>query len=111
MEDRLVGRLGLAVGLRVSHSSEPSLAAQVAEIVRELTCVKLLAVVKNDGERNVEASDNVAPNERSNFSSGYGGHDLSLYPFGEVVDCHKKLLALPRSLRKRVEDIPPICGE
>ena len=93
MEDRLISRLGLAVGLRMSHSSEPYLAAQVVEIVRELTSVELPAIIKNNGARNTEAGDNVSPNKPSYFSSGYRGYGFGLYPFGEVVDRNKKALA------------------
>jgi len=46
MEDRLIGRLGLAVGLTVSHDSEPCFTAQVAEIDYELTGVELLLLSK-----------------------------------------------------------------
>ena len=105
MEDRLVGRLGLAVGLRVSNSSELSLAAQVVEIVREPTGVELPAVMKDDGTRDAEAGYDVLPNEPSHFSGGYRGYSLSLYPFGEVVDDHKKVLTLPHSLGERADDI------
>jgi len=59
MEDRLIGGLGLAIGMRVSHCNEPHLVAQIVAIVREFTGVELPAVVKNDGARNTEASDNV----------------------------------------------------
>ena len=100
MEDRFIGCLGLAVGLRVCHSSEPSLTTQVAEIVSELIGVELLAVIKNDGTRDVEAGDDVPSNEPSHFSGGYRGYGLSLYPFGEVVDRHKKILTCPVTLGK-----------
>ena len=63
MEDRLVGHFGLAVDLRVRHSSEPSLAAQAAEIVREPTGIELPAVIKDNGTGNA-----VSPNEPSYLS-------------------------------------------
>jgi len=59
MKDRLVGHLGLAVGLRVSHSGELSLAAQAAEIVCEPTSVKLPPVIKDDGTTDAKAGDDV----------------------------------------------------
>jgi len=111
MEDRLIGHLGLAVGLRMSYSNEPYLAAQVAEIVREFTGVKLPTVIKTNGMRNAKVGDNVSSNEPSYFSGGCRGYGFSLYPFGEVVDHHKKVLALPRSLGKRVGDTHTPCGE
>jgi len=111
MEDGLVGCLGLAIGLKVSHSGEPSLAAQVAEIVREPTGVELLAVIKDDGTRDSKASDNVPSNEPSHFSGGYRGYNLDLYPFGKIVDRHKKVLMLPHSFGKTAEDIHSPCGE
>lgn len=111
MEDRLVSRLSLAVGLRMSHSSEPSLAAQVAEIVSKLTRVELSTVIKNDGTRDAEVGDDVPLNEPSHFSGGCRGYGLSLYAFAEVVDRHKKVLTLPYTLRERAEDIHSRCGE
>ena len=111
MEDRFVGRLRLAIGLSVSHSNESSLVAQTAEIVCESTGVELPAVIKDDGPRDAEASDDVFPNEPSHFSSGYRSYGLSLYPFGEVVHRHKKILTLPRSLGERAEDIHSPCGK
>ena len=95
----------------MSHSSEPHLAAQVVEIVLEFTGIELPAIVKNDGANNTEASDNASSNEPSYLSDGYRGYGLGLYPFGEVVNCHKKVLTLPRSLWKRAEDIHTPCGE
>jgi len=68
VEDTFIGRLSLAAGLGVCHSSEASLAAQVTEIVREFTGVELSTVVKNYGARNAEASDDVSPSELSSFS-------------------------------------------
>ena len=100
MEDRLIGRLGLAVHLRVNHNCEPHLTPRIGQIVRELTGVKLLVVIKNDGARNAEVSDNVAPNEPSHFSDGYRFYDLSLYPFDEIVDRHKKYLRCSIALGK-----------
>ena len=61
--------------------------------------------------RNAEAGDDVSPNELSYFSDGYEGYGLGFNSFGEVVHCHKKVLALPRSLMKRTEDIHSPCGE
>jgi len=111
MEDRLIGYLGFAVGLRVSHSSELCLEAQVVEIVYELTGVELPAVIKDDGMRDAETGDDVPPNEPSYFNSGYRGYSLNLYLFGKVVDRHKKILTLSRSFEERVEDINALCGE
>jgi len=111
MEDRLIGGLSFAVGLGVSHSSEPRLATQVIKIVREFTSVELPAIVKNDGTRDAEAGDGVSPNGLSYLSGGYRGNNLSLYPFGEVVNRHKKVLVLPCSLGERAEDIHTPCGE
>ena len=100
MENRLVSRLGLAVGLRVNHSSELSLVGQVAKIV-EPNGIELPTVIEDDGARNAEAGDDVPPNEPSYFSGGYRCYGLSLYPFGKVVGRHKKVLMLPRSFRGR----------
>ena len=47
VEDRFIGRLRLAIGLGMCHSSEASLATQVTEVVRELAGVKLPTVIKN----------------------------------------------------------------
>jgi len=111
MEDRLIGRLGLTVGLKVCHRSETRLTNLVAEIVREFTGVKLPTVVKNYGTRNAKACDSVLPNELLYFSGGYGGYGLGLYPFGEVAYRYKKVLVLPYSLGERAEDIHSQCGE
>jgi len=111
MENGLIGYLELAVGLRVSHNSETHLAAQVAKRVCEFTGVELPTVIKNDGARNAKVGDNVSPNEPSYFSGGYRGYNLDLYPFGEVVNYHKKVLALPRSLGERAKDIHTPCSE
>ena len=111
MEDRFIGRVSLAVSLRVSYSSEPCLAAQVADIVRELTGVELPAAIKDDRMRDAETGDDVLSNEPSYFKSGYRGYGLGLYPFGKVVDRQKKILTLPRSFGERAEDIHSSCGE
>ena len=111
MEDRLIGGLGMAVGLRVSHSCELRFTVQVAKIVCEFTGVELPAVIKNDGARNAEVSDNILPNEPSCLSGSYKGYGLGLYPYGEVVNRHKKVLVLPRSLGERAEDIHTLCRE
>ena len=111
MEDRLIGGLDLAVGLRVSNSNKLRSAAQVVEMVHKLTGVKLPVVVKNDGARNAEASDNVSSNEPSYPNSGYRGYGLGLYPFCEVVNHYKKVLTLPHSLAKRAEEIHSPCGK
>jgi len=105
MKDRLVGRLGLAIRLRVSNGGEPSLAAQVTEIVGEFIDVELSAVIEDDGTGNAEASDDVSPNKPSYFSGGYRGYGLDLYPLGEVVHSHKEVLALPHSPGERAEDV------
>ena len=105
MEDRLVSRLSLVVGLRVTNVDEPSLAAQVVEIVTEPIGVELPVVIKGDGTRYAEASDAVPPNEPSYLSDGYGGYGLGLYPLGEVVHRYKEILALPCSLEERAEDV------
>jgi len=106
MEDRLVSRLSLAVGLRVSHSAELSLAAQAVEIVCEPTSVDMPAVIKDDGTRDAEVGDDVPPKEPLHFSGGYRGYSLDLYPFDKVVDRHKKVLTLPRSFRERAYPFP-----
>jgi len=107
-KDRLIGRLSLAVGLSVCHSSETSLVAQVTEIVCEFTGVKLPTVFKHYGVKNAKAGDNVSPNELLYFSGRYGDLD----PFGEVVHRHEKLLALPRSLGKRPRtSIPHVAND
>ena len=62
MEDRLIGHLGLAVGLRVSHSREPHLTAEIAQIVRELAGIELPTVIKDDGPWDAEMGDDVSPN-------------------------------------------------
>ena len=111
MEDRLIGRLGLAIGPRVSHSPEPHLIAQIGQIVCELAGIKLLVVMKDDGLWDAETGDDVSPNEPSYFSCSYRGYGLGFYSFGEVVDCHKKILTLPRSFGERTEDIHSLCGE
>jgi len=49
MEDRLVSRFGLAVGLGMSNGGEPSLAAQIVEIVSEPIGIELPVVIKDDG--------------------------------------------------------------
>ena len=111
MENRLVGPLGLAIRLRVSHGGEPSLAAQAIEIVHEPSGVEFPAITEDDGARNAEAGDDIPPNKPSYFSGGYRGYGLDLYPFDKVVDCHKKVLTLPRSFGERAEDTHTPSGE
>jgi len=89
MDDRLLGHLSLAVGLGMSNGYEPSLATQTVEIVGEPISIKLLAVIKDDGTGDAEASDDVLPNEPSYFGGGIEGDGLGLYPLGEVVYCNK----------------------
>ena len=84
---------------------------RVTKIVCELTGVKLPAIIKNDGAMNAEAGDDVSPNKPSHFSGGYRGYGLSLYPFGEVVNRHKNIPALHRSLGERAENIHSPCGK
>jgi len=105
VENRLVGRLSLAVGLRVSNGGEPSLATQIAEVVSEPIGIEVPAIIKDDGTGDAEASNDVLPNELSYFSGGDGGDSLSLNPLGEVVHCYKKILTPPHSFRERAEDI------
>ena len=111
MENRLIDRLGLAIGLKVCNSSETSLATQVVEIVHEFTGVELPAIVEIYGARNAQAGDNVSSNKLLYFSSGCRGYSLDPYPFGEVVHLHKKVLTLPCSLGERAEDIHFPCGK
>ena len=85
MEDRLVGRFGLDVGLGISNGGEPGLAAQITKIVGELIDIELPAVIKDHDVGDAQASDDVLPNEPSYFGGGDGGDGLSLYPLGEVV--------------------------
>ena len=105
MKDGFIGRLGLTIGMGMCHGSETSLAAQVIEVVRELAGVKLPSVVKTYGVRDAKEGDGVPPNELSYLRGGYGCYSLGLDPFGEVIHRHKEVLALPRSLGKRVEDV------
>jgi len=100
MEDRLIGHLGLAVGLRMSYSNEPYLAAQVAEIVREFTGVKLPTVIKTNGMRNAKVGDNVSSNEPSYFSGGCRGYGFSLYPLVKWWTTTKRYLRCPVALGK-----------
>jgi len=100
IEDRLVGRLGLAVGLGVSNGSEPSLVAQVAGTVNEPIGVKLYVVIKDNGTRDAEASDDVPPNKPPYFNGGYGGYGLGLYPLTEVIHCYKEIIGWPVALGK-----------
>jgi len=111
MENGFVGHLGLAVGMRVSDSGEPSLAAQVVEIVSESIGVELAAVVEDDGAGNAHTSDDVPPNEPSGLYGGYTGYGLSLFPLCEIVNHHKEVLTLPRILGERAEDIHSPSGE
>jgi len=111
IEDRLVGCLSFAVGVTMSNGGEPSLATQVVEIIDELIGVELSTVVEDGGTGDAEASDGVSPNKPSYFSSGYGGYSLGLYPLGEVVDCHKEVLAMLRSLGERAEDVHSLSSE
>jgi len=82
MENRIVGHLGLAVGLRVSNDGELSLASKVVKIISELIGVKLSAVIENDGTGDAEAGDDVPSNEPSYSSGSYGGYSLGLYLLG-----------------------------
>jgi len=105
MENGFVGRLCLAIGLRVGNGSELGLAPHATEVVSELSGVELFAVVENDGMRNAEASDNVPPYKPSYFGRSYEGDNLDLYRLGEVVNHHKEIFALPRCIGERAKDI------
>jgi len=72
VENRVVGRLNLPVGLKVSNGGELSWAAQIAEVVSEPIGIELPAVIKDDGTGDAKASNNVSPNECSYFSGGDG---------------------------------------
>ena len=65
MEDKPIGCLGLAIGLRVSRCREPHLTVQIAQIIRELTSIEVSAVIKDNGPGDAETGDNVLPNESS----------------------------------------------
>ena len=65
MKDRLVSRLGLAVGLRVSNGGELRLVAQVVEIINEPIGVELSSIIEDDGMGDAEGSDDAPPNEPS----------------------------------------------
>ena len=93
MENRLVGRLGLPIGLRVRHSCEPHLIAQIGQTVYELAGIKLSAVIKDNGPGDAETGDDVSPNEPPYLSSCYRGYSLGFYPLVEVIDCHDEILA------------------
>ena len=105
MENGFVGRLCLAIGLRVGNGSELGLAPHATEVVSELSGVELFAVVENDGMRNAEVSDDVLSYEASYFSCSYGGDGFSLYPLGEVVNHHEEVFALPYCFWERSEDV------
>ena len=105
MEDGFVGRLGLAVSLRMRHARETGLATQIIEVVRELASVKLPIIVENYGTRDAKLGDDVAPYKFIHLSGGYGFDSLGFDPLGEIVDYHKKVLVLACSLAKRAKDV------
>ena len=111
MENRFVSCFRLTVGLRVGDGGEPGLAPQGAEIVGELSDVKLPAVIEDDGVGNAKANDDVLPYEPSYFSCGYGHDGFGLYPLGEVVDRHKEVFALPCCFRERFKDVHALSSE
>ena len=111
IENGLVGPLDLAVCLGVSNGGELGLAAQVTEIVGELIGIELPVIIKDDSTGDVEASDDVPPNEPSYFSSGDGSDGFGLYPLGKVVDRYKEILSLHYSLGERAENIHSLRGE
>jgi len=101
MEDRLIGRFGLAIGMGMSNGGELSLATQIAKIVSVPIGIELPAVIKDDSTGDAEGSDDVLPNEPSYFGGGDGGDGFGLYPLGEVVYRYKEILSLHRSLGER----------
>ena len=111
MEDRLVSRFGLAVGLGMSNGGEPSLTAQIAEIVDEPISIELPVVIKDDSMWDAKASDDVPPDELSCFGDGDGDDGFGLSPLGEVVYHYKEVLSLPRSLGERAKNIHSLCSE
>ena len=68
MENGLVSRLGLTIGLKVDDGGEPSLIPQGTKIISELSSVELSTIIKDYGMGNAEMSDEVPPDEPSHLT-------------------------------------------
>jgi hypothetical protein len=59
----------------------------MAEVLEHII-VKVLSIVDHDLSWDVEATDNILPEEFFDGGGGYVGDGLRLNPFHEVLDCH-----------------------
>jgi len=101
MQDCLVRYFSLPVSLRVCYSGQPGLAPQCAEVVRGLSGVELLTVIENHYARDIEAGDDVLPNELPYFGSSDRSQCFDFDPLCEVIHGNEQVLVLPCSLKKR----------
>lgn len=81
-------------------SSEPGLACQSAEVVRYLSGIELPPIIEDHGARDIEACDDVIPNEFAYFGGNDGSHCFGLDPLCEVIHGDEEVLALSCGLRE-----------
>jgi len=100
IEDNLVRRFSLNVGLHMSYRNESHLASKVDEVVGNLACIKLPTVVKDHCPRDIKMGNNVFPNKLSYLGSNDGCDSLCLYPFSKIIHNDKHIFVLAYGLRK-----------
>ena len=84
-----VSHLGFAIGLLMSHQSEPMVDLEFRAKLFKFFIVELTSVIYDESLRQAKSTYDILSDKVFGFMLGYLGCGLCLHPFSEVVNCYK----------------------